>query len=71
MVRKVVLLMLFLVFLRVVFLGPLLFSIYTRDLSVERANVLVGYADDSTLVAHMPHPSVRVAVFGSINGDLN
>ena len=43
-------------------LGQLLFSIYTRDLSVELANVLVGYADDSTLIAHVPHPSVRVAV---------
>ena len=53
-------------------LGPLLFSIYTRDLSVELANVLVGYADGSKLVArHMPLPSVRVAVFGSLNDDLD
>ena len=51
-------------------LGPLLFSIYTRDLSVELANVLVGYAEDSTLVAHVPHPSVRVAVVGTLNRGL-
>ena len=37
---------------------------------MELANVLVGYADDSTLVAHMPHPSLRVAVVGSLNRDL-
>ena len=47
-----------------------MFSIYTRDLSVELANILVGYADDSTLVAHVPHPSVRVAVVGTLNRDL-
>ena len=41
--------------------------IYTRDLSVELANVLVGYADDSTLVAHVPYPSVSVAVVGTLN----
>ena len=51
-------------------LGPLLFSIYTRDLFVELANVLVGYADDSTLVIHVPHPSVRVAIVGTLNRDL-
>ena len=38
--------------------------------AVELANVLVGYADDSTLVAHVPHPSIRVAVVGTLNRDL-
>ena len=30
----------------------------------------MGYADDSTLVAHVPHPSVRVTVVGTLNRDL-
>lgn len=51
-------------------LGPLLFSLYTRDLSVDLTNVLVGYADDSTLVAHVPRPSDRVDVVASLNHDL-
>ena len=51
-------------------IGPLLFSLYTRDLSVNLANVLVGYADDSTLVAHVPRPSARAAVVASLNRDL-
>ena len=51
-------------------LGPLLFSLYTSDLSVDLVNVLVGYADDSTLVAHVPRPSVRADVVASLNQDL-
>ena len=51
-------------------LGPLLFSLYTRDLFEGLDNVLVGYADDSTLVAHVPRPSDRVAVVASLNRDL-
>ena len=51
-------------------LGPLLFSLYTGDLSVDLANILVGYADDSTLVAHVPRPSDRVDVVASLNRDL-
>lgn len=51
-------------------LGPLLFSLYTSDLSADLNNVLVGYADDSTLVAHVPRPSLRADVVTSLNHDL-
>ena len=51
-------------------LGPLLFSLYTSDLSEDLINVLVGYADDSTLVAHVPRPCDRADVVASLNHDL-
>jgi len=51
-------------------LGPLLFSLYSRDLSADLVNVLVGYADDSTLVAHARRPADRCAVVTSLNRDL-
>ena len=43
-------------------LGPLLFILYTSELFTILENKLIGYADDSTLIAVVPSPSVRVAV---------
>ena len=44
------------------FLGPLLFLLYTSELFSILENKLIGYADDSTLMAVVPSPGVRVAV---------
>ena len=46
-------------------LGPLLFLLYTSELLK-----LIGYADDSTLMAVVPSPAVRVAVAESLIRDL-
>ena len=43
-------------------LGPLLFLLYTSKLFYILENKLIGYADDSTLMAVVPSPGVRVAV---------
>ena len=43
-------------------LGPLLFLLYTYQLFPILENKLIGYADDSTLMAVVPSPGVRVAV---------
>ena len=43
-------------------LGPLLFLLYTSELFSILENKLIGYADDSTLMAVVPSPGVRVAV---------
>ena len=43
-------------------LGPLLFFLYTSELFSILENKLVGYADDSTLIAVVPSPGHRVAV---------
>ena len=53
------------------FLGPLLFLLYTSELFSILENKLIGYADDSTLVAVVPSPDVRVAVAESLNRDLS
>ena len=37
-------------------LGPLLFLLYTSDLPIILENTLVGYADDSSLLAEVPEP---------------
>ena len=42
--------------------GPLLFLLYTSGLFPILENKLIGYADDSTLMAVVPSPGVRVAV---------
>ena len=42
--------------------GPLLFLLYTSDLFSILENKLIGYADDSTLIAVVPSPGVRVTV---------
>ena len=51
-------------------LGPLLFLLYTSELFSILVNKLVGYADDSTLIAVVPSPGVRVAVAESLIRDL-
>ena len=51
-------------------LGPLLFLLYTGDLPRLLENKLVGYADDSTLMAYVARPADRPAVTASINRDL-
>ena len=43
-------------------LGPLLFLLYTSELFFILENKLIGYADDSTLMAVVPSPGVRVTV---------
>ena len=43
-------------------LGPLLFLLYTSELFSILENKLIGYSDDSTLMAVEPFPGVRVAV---------
>ena len=50
--------------------GPLLFIRYTSELFYILENKLIGYADDSTLVAVVPSPGVRVAVAESLIRDL-
>ena len=50
--------------------GPLLFLLYTSELFSILENKLMGYADDSTLMAVVPSPGVRVAVAESLIRDL-
>ena len=50
--------------------GPLLFLLYTSELLSILENKLIGYADDSTLIAVVPSPGVRVAVAESQSCDL-
>ena len=51
-------------------LGPLLFLLYTSELFSILENKLIGYADDSTLMAVAPSPGARVTVAESLNRDL-
>ena len=51
-------------------LGPSLFLLYTSELFSILKNKLIGYADDSTLMAAVPSPGVRVAVAESLMRDL-
>ena len=51
-------------------LGPLLFLQYTSKLFSILDNKLIGYADDSTLMAVVPSPGIRVAVAESPIRDL-
>ena len=51
-------------------LGPLLFLLYTLELFSIVENKLISYADDSTLMAVVPSPSVRVAVAESLISDI-
>ena len=51
-------------------LGPLLFLLYTSELFSISENKLIGYTDDSTLMAVVPSPGVRVAVAESLILDL-
>ena len=52
-------------------LGPLLFLLYTSERFSILENKLIGHADDSTLMAVVPSPGVRVAVAESLNRDLD
>ena len=51
-------------------LGPLLFLLYTSELFSTLENKLIGYADESTLIAVVPSPGLRVAVAESLSRDL-
>ena len=51
-------------------LGPLLFLLYTPELFSILENKLIGYADDSSLIAVVPLPGLRVAVAESLSRDL-
>ena len=51
-------------------LGPLLFLLYTSELFSILENKLIDYADDSTLMAVVPSPGVRVTVAESLIRDL-
>ena len=46
-------------------LGPLLFLLYTSEIFSILENKLIGYADDSTLMAVVPSPGVIVAATNS------
>ena len=50
--------------------NPLLFLLYTSELFSILENKLIGYADDSTFMALVPSPGVRVAVAESLIRDL-
>ena len=51
-------------------LGPLLFLLYTTALFSILENNMIGNADDSTLMAVVPSPGVRVTVAESLIRDL-
>ena len=51
-------------------LGPLLFLLYTSELFSILENKLIGYVDDSILIAVVPSPGLRVAVAESLSRDL-
>ena len=51
-------------------LGPLLFLMYTSELFSILENKLISYADDSTLMAVVPSPGVRVTVAEFLIRDL-
>ena len=51
-------------------LGPLLFLLYTSELFSILDNKLIGYADDSTLIAVVPSQGLWVAVAEFVSRDL-
>ena len=51
-------------------LGPLLLLLYTSELFSILEIKLIGYADDSTLMAVVPSPGIRVTVAESLIHDL-
>ena len=51
-------------------LGPLLYLLHTSELYSILENKLIGYADDSSLIAVVPSPGIRVAVTESLRRDL-
>ena len=50
--------------------GSLLYLLYTSELFPILDNMLMGYADDSTSIAVVPSPGVRVSVAESLSRDL-
>ena len=52
-------------------LGPLLFILYTHDMWFGLENMLVSYADDATLLAHILSPNMRSDVAESLHRDLS
>ena len=50
--------------------SPLWFLLYTSELFSILENKLIGYADDSTQIAVVPSPGLRVAVAESLSRDL-
>ena len=52
-------------------LGPLLFLLYTSQLFSILENKWIGYADDSTLMAVVPSPGIRVTVAESLIRDIS
>ena len=48
-------------------LGPLLFLLYTWELFSILENELIGYADDSTLMAAVPSPECLKRDFGKVS----
>ena len=51
-------------------LGPLLFLLYISELFSILEKKLIGYTDDTTLIAVVPSPGLRVAVAESLSRDL-
>ena len=51
-------------------MGPLLFRLYTSELFKILEDKLIGYADESTLMAVVSSPGVRVTVAKSLISDL-
>ena len=51
-------------------MGALLFLLYTSELFSILEDKLIGYADDSTLIAVVPSPGALVTVAESLNRDL-
>ena len=51
-------------------LSPLLFLLYTSELFSILENKLIGYADDSTLIAVVPSPVFRVTLADSLSSVL-
>ena len=50
---------------------PLLFILYTSDLFSVVSNLLIGYADDATLISVAQRPANRVEVSNSLQSDIN
>ena len=53
-----------------VFLGELLFLLYTSALFSVLESKRIGYSDNSTLLAFVPSPGIRVVVAESLNRNL-
>ena len=51
--------------------GPLLLILYTTKLFSILETKLIGYADDSTLIAVVPSPGFRITVAESLIRDLD